>query len=169
MEFCDYGSLKKFLSTQRNLIYPSWSKDSVDISDGFCLFDLLQMVEQVVKGVMFLYCWKVVHRDLSARNILGDANFNLKIADFGLARSENFVAPIDDIMPIKWSALESLLRHEFTSKSDIWSLAVLFWEVFSLGEVPYPGMSSREVIEQLKEAYCMNHCPDQIWRIIPDC
>lgn len=172
MEFCDHGCLKEFLSDRRDKFNPSWSKDAVDISSQICQFDLLQMTEQIVKGLMFLHCWKVVHRDLSARNILIDASFNVKIADFGLARSENFIAPPDDILPIKWSSLESLLRYEFTSKTDIWSVAVLFWEIYSFGEVPYPGMTSKEVIQQLKDGNRMgqpDRCPDEMWRIISDC
>ena len=172
MEYCDHGDLKKFLSDRRKNFTPFWSKDSVDISTGVCLYDLLRMCKQVVNGIMFLHCWNVVHRDLSARNILVDANFNLKIADFGLARSNNFIASDDDVMPIKWTALESLLRHEYSTKSDIWSLGVLMWEIFSLGEIPYPGMSSKEVVRQLKEGYRMDppiHCPDEIFTMITDC
>ena len=141
MEYCDNGCLKTFLSDRRNLFTPSWSKQSADTLTDICCFDLLKMCEQITKGVMFLHCWNVVHRDLSARNILVDANLNIKVADFGLARSNGFVAADDDIVPIKWSALESLLRQEYSSKSDIWSVGVLFWEIFSLGEVPYSGIT----------------------------
>merc|ERR1711884_1000128 len=118
MELCDNGDLKRFLSDRRNNFNPSWSKDSVDISTTLCFFDLLRMCEQIVNGVMFLHCWNVIHRDMSARNILIDASFNLKIADFGLARSNNFIAPDDDVMPIKWTAVESLTRHEYSTKSE---------------------------------------------------
>ena len=130
------------------------------------------MCEQIANGVMFLHCWNIVHRDLSARNVLIDANFNLKIADFGLARSDNFVAPDDDVMPIKWTAIESLVRQEYSTKSDIWSIGILMWEIFSLGEIPYPGMVSKEVIRQLKEGYRMNpplNCPQEIYAMMTDC
>lgn len=153
MEYCDHGNLKDFLSARRNRYDPSWTKNSVDMSSDICLFDLVHMCEQILMGLMFIHCWDVVHRDLSARNILVDAHFNMKIADFGLARADDFIAELDDIMPIKWTALESLLRHEYSKKSDIWSMGVLMWEIFSLGEVPYPGMSSGEVIKQLKGGY----------------
>ena len=172
MEFCGHGCLKTFLSDRRNTFDPCWSRDSVSMAHSICLFDLLRMCEQVMKGLMFIHCWKVIHRDLSARNILLDLNFDVKIADFGLARTDGFVASVDDIMPIKWSSLESLLRHEYSTKSDMWSAGVLFWEIFSLGEMPYPGMNSREVIQQLKGGYRMdrpNHCPDEIWRMITEC
>ena len=172
MEFCDHGDLKKFLSDRRHNFNPSWSKDSADISTSVCLYDLHRMCEQIVNGVMFLHHWNVVHRDLSARNILVDSNFNLKIADFGLARSNDFVASEDDVMPIKWTALESLLRHEYSTKSDIWSVGILMWEIFSLGEIPYPGMNSKEVIKQLKEGYRMDppfNCPTEIFSMMSDC
>ena len=172
LEFCDHGDLKKFLSDRRNNFNRSWSKDSVDISNDMCLFDLLRMCEQIVNGVMFLHCWNVVHRDLSARNILVDANFNLRIADFGLARSNHFVSAVDDIMPIKWTAIEALLRHEYTTKSDMWSIGILMWEIFSLGEIPYPGMVSKEVIQHLKEGLRMHppaNCPPEIFEMMSDC
>ena len=172
MEFCDHGDLKKFLSNRRNNFDPSWTSETVDISSSVCLFDLLRMCEQIFNGLMFLHCWNAIHRDLAARNILVDANFNLKIADFGLARSDNFVAADDEILPIKWTALESLLRHEYSKKSDIWSMGILMWEIFSLGELPYPGMSSKEVIHQLKEGYRMDmplDCPNEIFQMMNEC
>ena len=172
MEYCDHGDLKRFLSDRRHQFIPSWSKDSIDMFNSICLFDLLHMCEQIVNGIMFLHHWNVIHRDLSARNILVDANFNLKIADFGLARSNNFVAADNDVMPIKWTAVESLLRHEYSTKSDIWSFGILMWEIFSLGEIPYPGMDSKEVIRQLKRGYRMDipqHCPTEIYQIMTCC
>lgn len=38
-------------------------------------------------------------------------------------------------------APESIERGQYKLKSDVWSFGIFLWEVFSLGEVPYPNVS----------------------------
>jgi len=42
----------------------------------------------------------------------------------------------------KWTAPEALKYSKFSNKSDIWSFAILLWEVYSFGRVPYPRIVS---------------------------
>lgn len=45
----------------------------------------------------------------------------------------------DHRIPYKWTAPEALSRGHYSIKSDVWSFGVLLHEVFSRGEMPYPG------------------------------
>lgn len=106
-----------------------------------------------------------IHRDLAARNVLVGEDYTCKVADFGLARvikvraeermsgaewrlvvngqkflvQEPFYITEDKKIPYKWSAPEAISHGRFSNKSDVWSFAVLLYEITSYGGVPYPG------------------------------
>ena len=70
-------------------------------------------------------------------------------------------------------AIESLTDWVFSSQSDVWAFGVVLWEIFSLGKVPYPGMSSlNQLIEGLQNGYRMGKpefAPDVIGQLMADC
>jgi len=74
----------------------------------------------------------IVHRQLSAYSFYIDENLVVQLADFGRARAvvdDEFIAETDEQVWVKWAAPEVLRRHRYTTKSDVWALAVVFWEV----------------------------------------
>lgn len=74
---------------------------------------------------------KVVHRDLAARNVLISEAGVAKVADFGLAREENYIVDAGKL-PIKWTAPEAL-RQGVTSFERIVELHYNFFLIlFSL-------------------------------------
>lgn len=47
-------------------------------------------MQQILSGVDFLHCNRVVHRDLKPQNVLVSSDLRIKIADFGLAKIYDF-------------------------------------------------------------------------------
>ena len=94
------------------------------------------------------------HRDLAARNCMVASDNTVKVGDLGLARdvylTNHYHANSRGPLPIRWMAPESIFDREFTSASDVWSFGVVLWEIVTLAEHPYPGLSNEEVLSHVK-------------------
>lgn len=108
--------------------------------------DLVQvrsLVRQIAAGLQAFHRREMIHRDLRPRNVMVDADETVKLIDFGSAQ----VAGLDDIAPpaagegayagtMQYSAPELYLGEAATSRSDIFSLGVIAYELLT-GALPY--------------------------------
>ncbi|MCP9260894.1 Tyrosine-protein kinase [Dirofilaria immitis] len=184
-----YGKWRGMVEVAIKTMKPGTMSPEAFLGEGnsLTLQALVDMCAQIANGMMYLEERKLVHRDLAARNVLvGDKISGVpvvKVADFGLARKlmeeDIYEARTGAKFPIKWTAPEAATCGNFTVKSDVWSYGILLYEIITKGQVPYPGMHNREVIEQVELGYRMpapRGCPDQIytevmlkcWDKIPD-
>jgi len=60
--------------------------------------------------------------------------------------------------------MESMDNVRFTRRSDVWSYAVMLWEVFTLGEVPYADWNCDIVVGLRKQLRLRKaaHIPDEM-------
>lgn len=107
--------------------------------------------------MMYLESKKILHRDLSCRNLLikeESSEFTIKISDFGLAREvENMYQLQEQTLPIRWCAPEIFTLNQHTIKSDVWAFGVTCYEIITFGKTPYAEFSNADVREKVLGGY----------------
>ncbi|XP_065217528.1 fibroblast growth factor receptor 2-like [Planococcus citri] len=164
-EYAQNGNLKNCL--QKHLHHSIKMEEST----------LLTYARQIAQGMVYLSSIKCIHRDLAARNILVTAQFTMKIADFGLARdvrhTEYYKKTSNGRLPIKWMAPEALFHNKYTTQSDVWSYGILFWEIITLGDNPYPSIEDFTGLRNaLMQNYRMEKPPNastNVYNLMMDC
>lgn len=108
----------------------------------------IQITQQAAKGMHFLHSNGVTHRDLKSLNILLDARWNAKIADFGLASIKG--KSNNEHGTIAWTAPEILADEENIDymMSDVYAFGIIMWEL-TTRQKPYYGMVPAQIAVQV--------------------
>ncbi|CAH6776445.1 cyclin-dependent kinase 3 [Phodopus roborovskii] len=120
-------------------------------------------LSQLLQGLNFCHCHRVIHRDLKPQNLLIDEFGAIKLADFGLARA--FGVPMrtytHEVVTLWYRAPEILLGSKFYSTAvDVWSTGCIFAEMVT-GKPLFPGDSE---IDQLFRIFRTLGTPSEaIW------
>eukprot|EP00879_Flechtneria_rotunda_P015881 GHRR01016608.1.p1 GENE.GHRR01016608.1~~GHRR01016608.1.p1 ORF type:complete len:232 (+),score=61.44 GHRR01016608.1:348-1043(+) len=81
-------------------------------------------VYQVLRGLKYIHSANVLHRDLKPSNLLVNANCDLKICDFGLARGAGVEeqAAMTEYVVTRWYRAPELLLscNDYTAAIDVW-------------------------------------------------
>ncbi|KAF8143673.1 kinase-like domain-containing protein, partial [Mycena galopus ATCC 62051] len=168
MEYCQYGNVISYL---RNPTIQTMNPNRIELA-----YD-------IACGIKYLHDQKIVHRDLKAVNILVNSTRRAVLADFGLSsvlqdirtRSLTIGGSTKHDGTPYWTAPEVYDGKRMTEKSDIYSMGLTIWELFS-GELPYqdlPGVSSLVdfvlVRNRRPERPSNLEDDDEIWKIIQKC
>ena len=164
MELCEHGSLWDAL---RRPLPPNFNfhvnhnnnnnnsldtRKNVPMDAPFSIWPnelILRVASGAARGIAYLHSRNppILHRDLKSANILLDASFHVKIADFGLSTILNDASQEgDDSSPltqncgtVQWMAPEVLLYSSSSSDNDntttygppadVYSYAIILWEL----------------------------------------
>lgn len=101
-------------------------------------------IYQTLRALKCLHSANVLHRDLKPSNLLLNSNCDLKVADFGLARSiasteDNFGFMTEYVATRWYRAPEIMLTfQEYTTAIDVWSVGCILAEMLT-GRPLFPG------------------------------
>lgn len=97
-------------------------------------WDFLQyFLYQILRGLKYIHSANVLHRDLKPSNLLLNANCDLKICDFGLARPTAENEFMTEYVVTRWYRAPELLLNssDYTAAIDVWSVGCIFMELMN--------------------------------------
>ncbi|PRQ17603.1 putative mitogen-activated protein kinase CMGC-MAPK family [Rosa chinensis] len=114
------------------------------LTDDHCQYFLYQLL----RGLKYIHSANVLHRDLKPSNLLLNANCDLKIGDFGLARTTSETDFMTEYVVTRWYRAPELLLNcsEYTAAIDIWSVGCILGEIITR-EPLFPG---KDYVHQLR-------------------
>eukprot|EP01062_Namystynia_karyoxenos_P024634 TRINITY_DN19615_c0_g2_i1.p1 TRINITY_DN19615_c0_g2~~TRINITY_DN19615_c0_g2_i1.p1 ORF type:complete len:1431 (+),score=385.24 TRINITY_DN19615_c0_g2_i1:196-4293(+) len=134
-----------------------------------------EYTKQILRGLAYLHCNNIVHRDIKASNVLMGKAGEPKLADFGTAGNvmrigqgkENLFCDAA-IGTARWAAPEVL--HEFYGelrrdlsydgvKADVWSLGCTVLEMLRVGAEPWEHLCDMQLNQQMKAVWERDECP----------
>lgn len=151
--------LRKVIKAENNkdiyLVFDFMEIDLHHVNRSNILQDIhkVYIVYQIVKSLKYLHSAEIVHRDLKPANIMLDAECNVKVIDFGLARSiqsyDDESAPVmTDYVATRWYRAPEIVlgSNKYSKAVDMWSVGCILGELI-FGKAIFPGKSTINQVE----------------------
>lgn len=147
-EHCEGGDLAKIIKTKK--LIPEVEATGI--------------LKQIINGYKGIWKEGVVHRDLKPANIfftdgrvkIADFGFAIKSADLKKSSTYNVGSPV--YMP-----LEALNDNNYSSKSDVWAIGVIFYEMLT-GKTPWRAKTETDLKRQIKAVSIKSVIPAHVSR-----
>ncbi|MBN1879698.1 protein kinase [bacterium] len=119
------------------------------LEQGFLTIESgLDLVVSICDGLAAAHKLGIIHRDIKSHNIMISDNGNVKILDFGIAKSLESSGVTTEATILgtpEYMSPEAIQQKPVDARSDIYSLGIVTYEIFT-GTVPFTGDSFLSVI-----------------------
>ncbi|KAH8292881.1 hypothetical protein KR044_002698 [Drosophila immigrans] len=162
MEYAEGGSLHNFLHGK--------------VKPAYSLAHAMSWARQCAEGVAYLHGMSpkpLIHRDLKPLNLLlTNKGRNLKICDFGTVADKSTMMT-NNRGSAAWMAPEVFEGSKYTEKCDIFSWAIVLWEVLSRKQ-PFKDIDNAYTIQWKiykagERPPLLDNCPKHIEQLMTAC
>ncbi|XP_034484048.1 mitogen-activated protein kinase kinase kinase 7 [Drosophila innubila] len=161
MEYAEGGSLHNFLHGK--------------VKPAYSLAHAMSWARQCAEGVAYLHGMApkpLIHRDLKPLNLLlTNKGRNLKICDFGTVADKSTMMT-NNRGSAAWMAPEVFEGSKYTEKCDIFSWAIVLWEVLSRKQ-PFKDIDNAYTIQwkiyKGERPPLLDNCPKHIEQLMTAC
>jgi eukaryotic-like serine/threonine-protein kinase len=126
--------------------------------------EALAIIAQAADGLAYAHSMGVIHRDIKPSNLMIAENGVLKIMDFGIARvrgSQRLTRSGSIVGTLAYMAPEQLRGEEGDESSDLYSLAIVLYEMLS-GAPPFSATSEYDLMQAQ-----INQRPERLTTRVP--
>ncbi|POM81128.1 Cyclin-dependent Kinase [Phytophthora palmivora] len=111
-----------------------------------------KIIFQLCKALEYCHTNRIIHRDVKPDNVLIDENDDIKLCDFGVARTVQFEGdPLSDYVATRWyrPPEQELRCDRYSFDADIWSVGCVLMELLT-GRPLFPGNTQIEQINLIQ-------------------
>jgi eukaryotic-like serine/threonine-protein kinase len=147
----DIGEISETTSSGKTLTHPFLTMEFVDGEDLASLMrrigrlppdKAVEIARQICAGLAAAHEHGIIHRDLKPANIMLDGRGRVRITDFGLAGLSAGIKGVEALAGTPaYMSPEQLTGGELTPRSDLYSLGLVLYEIFT-GKRPFEGSTS---------------------------
>jgi len=149
IDYCANGSLDTYVGS---------------VSADYSLLDALNWAFQLADALSFLHANKMIHRDVKMQNILLKDHFKtLVLTDYGTATNMSKICKTQEVGTPITMAPEVCLGGNYAEQCDIYSWAIVFWQLLSKQLLPYESKNMGfllEVVYHKRRPPKLNNCPE---------
>ncbi|HXX71387.1 MAG TPA: protein kinase [Candidatus Acidoferrum sp.] len=119
----------------------------------------IDLARQICSGLQEAHAQGIVHRDLKPENVMIDAQGNVKIMDFGIARSMEAGTRLTGSMvgTPAYMAPEQVAGKPVDYRTDVYSLGLILYEVFTGAPAFQAENAVAVALKQMREAPAAPH------------
>lgn len=122
MEYCEVGDLAYHI------------KRKVESKTYFEEQEIFGWFIQICLALEYVHGRRIIHRDLKTQNIFLTGDNTIKLGDFGISRvlENSNAAAMTVVGTPYYMSPEACQSQPYTSKSDVWSLGIILYELCTL-------------------------------------